>query len=132
MVSFHSVSPTAAYLMVPYFGWTLYATGLTLAVYKLNPRVNKFPWHHACEPASAFCTRPKPIHRDLRTASLQHLIDQSLQLGVSRVVCTPFFTGSPGQQCCSLKAIDVPTSGWCSSFYAIRISSASECERLHI
>ena len=40
MVSFHSVSPTAAYLLVPYFGWTLYATGLTFAVYKMNPRVS--------------------------------------------------------------------------------------------
>ncbi|CAL5228085.1 g11154 [Coccomyxa viridis] len=38
IVSFHSVSPTAAYLLVPYFGWTLYATGLTFAVYKMNPR----------------------------------------------------------------------------------------------
>ncbi|CAK0785634.1 hypothetical protein CVIRNUC_008845 [Coccomyxa viridis] len=38
MVSFHSVSPTAAYLLVPYFGWTLYATGLTLSIYKKNPR----------------------------------------------------------------------------------------------
>lgn len=40
IVSFHSVSPTAAYLLVPYFGWTLYATGLTFAVYKMNPRVS--------------------------------------------------------------------------------------------
>ena len=39
MVSFHSVSPTAAYLLVPYFGWSLYATGLTFAIYKKNPRV---------------------------------------------------------------------------------------------
>lgn len=43
IVSFHSVSPTAAYLMVPYFGWTLYATGLTFAIYKKNPRVRVWP-----------------------------------------------------------------------------------------
>ena len=47
MVSFHEVSPTAAYLLVPYFGWTLYATGLTFAVYKMNPRVSACWEHHA-------------------------------------------------------------------------------------
>ena len=43
IVSFHSVSPTAAYLLVPYFGWSLYATGLTFAIYKKNPRVRACP-----------------------------------------------------------------------------------------
>ena len=47
IVSFHSVSPTAAYLLVPYFGWTLYATGLTFAVYKMNPRVSALSLHDA-------------------------------------------------------------------------------------
>ena len=37
--SFHAVSPTAAYLLVPYFGWSLYATALTTHIYKHNPRV---------------------------------------------------------------------------------------------
>ncbi|CAL8463207.1 g2741 [Coccomyxa elongata] len=38
IVSFHEVSPTAAYLLVPYFGWSLFAAGLTLSIYKKNPR----------------------------------------------------------------------------------------------
>jgi len=39
IVSFHEVSPTAAYLLVPYFGWSLFAAGLTLSIYKKNPKV---------------------------------------------------------------------------------------------
>ena len=57
MVSFHSVSPTAAYLLVPYFGWTLYATGLTLSIYKKNPRVRLSllrPAAGASSPETAF------------------------------------------------------------------------------
>ena len=39
IVSFYEVSPTAAYLLVPYFGWSLFAAGLTLSIYKKNPMV---------------------------------------------------------------------------------------------
>jgi tryptophan-rich sensory protein len=39
IVSFHEVSPTAAYLLVPYYGWSLFAAGLTLSIYKKNPKV---------------------------------------------------------------------------------------------
>ncbi len=45
IVSFHEVSPTAAYLLVPYFGWSLFAAGLTLSIYKKNPRVG-VPCYH--------------------------------------------------------------------------------------
>ena len=58
MVSFHNVSPTAAYLLVPYFGWSLYATGLTFAIYKKNPRV-RAPTEHsnAADHAGPFTLR---------------------------------------------------------------------------
>lgn len=34
------VSPTAAYLMVPYLGWTAFATALTFDIYQRNPSVS--------------------------------------------------------------------------------------------
>lgn len=37
MVSFHKVSPTAAYALVPYFLWSSYAAALTGSIYKRNP-----------------------------------------------------------------------------------------------
>ena len=64
MVSFHSVSPTAAYLLVPYFGWTLYATGLTLSIYKKNPRVRTSllrPAAGASSPETAFARAGYPM-----------------------------------------------------------------------
>ena len=37
MVSFHKVSPTAAYALVPYFLWSSYAAALTASIYQRNP-----------------------------------------------------------------------------------------------
>ena len=68
MVSFHSVSPTAAYLLVPYFGWTLYATGLTFAVYKMNPRVRtSFPdtMHQYRNPRQVCCLHVRCLFEDI-------------------------------------------------------------------
>ena len=39
IVTFHEVSPTAAYLLVPYFGWSAFAAALTANIYVHNPRV---------------------------------------------------------------------------------------------
>jgi hypothetical protein len=39
IVTFHEVSPTAAYLLVPYFGWSAFAAALTANIYVHNPHV---------------------------------------------------------------------------------------------
>lgn len=37
IVEFNKVSPEAAYLMLPYLGWTVFATVLTVDIYRKNP-----------------------------------------------------------------------------------------------
>ena len=49
IIEFNKISPTAAYLLLPYLGWTSYATALTYAVWKLNPKVLL-----VAEPANSF------------------------------------------------------------------------------
>ncbi|KAK9811304.1 hypothetical protein WJX72_001454 [[Myrmecia] bisecta] len=38
IVKFHEVSPEAAYLLLPYLGWTSFAAALTYDIYKKNPK----------------------------------------------------------------------------------------------
>lgn len=40
IVEFNKVSPEAAYLMLPYLGWTVFATVLTVDIYRKNPGVS--------------------------------------------------------------------------------------------
>ena len=40
IVEFNKVSPEASYLMLPYLGWTVFATVLTLDIYRKNPGVS--------------------------------------------------------------------------------------------
>lgn len=37
VVKFHAVDPAAAYIMLPYLGWTTFATVLTIDIYRRNP-----------------------------------------------------------------------------------------------
>ena len=39
VVKFHAVDPAAAYIMLPYLGWTTFATVLTIDIYRRNPDV---------------------------------------------------------------------------------------------
>lgn len=39
IIEFKKVSPTAAYLLLPYLAWTTYATALTASIYQKNPKV---------------------------------------------------------------------------------------------
>ena len=39
VVEFHKVSPDAAYLLLPYLGWSTFAAVLTLDIWKRNPEV---------------------------------------------------------------------------------------------
>ena len=54
IVSFHEVSPTAAYLLVPYFGWSAFAAVLTANIYAHNPRVSPRGGLQCC----STCTPP--------------------------------------------------------------------------
>ncbi|KAK9813948.1 hypothetical protein WJX73_006152 [Symbiochloris irregularis] len=38
IVEFHKVDPTAAYLLLPYLGWTTFAAALTINIYRHNPQ----------------------------------------------------------------------------------------------
>lgn len=40
VVEFHKVSPDAAYLLLPYLGWSTFAAVLTLDIWRRNPQVN--------------------------------------------------------------------------------------------
>lgn len=46
---FHKVSPDAAYLLLPYLGWSTFAAVLTLDIWRRNPQV-----HHTMSLAVAF------------------------------------------------------------------------------
>lgn len=37
IVKFHAIKPLAAWLLAPYLAWIVYASALTLAVWRLNP-----------------------------------------------------------------------------------------------
>jgi benzodiazapine receptor len=39
VVEFNKVSPQAAYLLLPYLGWSTFAAVLTLDIWKRNPEV---------------------------------------------------------------------------------------------
>ncbi len=39
VVEFNKVSPQAAYLLLPYLGWSTFAAVLTLDIWKRNPKV---------------------------------------------------------------------------------------------
>ena len=43
VVKFHKVDPAAAYIMMPYLGWTTFATVLTIDIYRRNPDVWRLP-----------------------------------------------------------------------------------------
>ena len=44
IVEFNKVSPDASYLMLPYLGWTVFATVLTIDIYRKNPGVSPSCW----------------------------------------------------------------------------------------
>lgn len=39
VVEFHKVSPDAAYLLLPYLGWSTFAAVLTVDIWRKNPEV---------------------------------------------------------------------------------------------
>ena len=43
VVKFHKADPAAAYIMMPYLGWTTFATVLTIDIYRRNPNVWRLP-----------------------------------------------------------------------------------------
>ncbi len=75
--SFHQVSPTAAYLLVPYFAWSVYATALTTYIYKNNPRVRTPP------PASCALNLPSYAEGD---SSAHAFVQELKELVLTRAV----------------------------------------------
>ena len=51
VIKFHKVDPAAAYIMLPYLGWTTFATVLTVDIYRRNPDVSP-----QCSTAMAYLT----------------------------------------------------------------------------
>ncbi|DBB09927.1 TPA: hypothetical protein ACH3X3_001533 [Trebouxia sp. C0006] len=51
VVEFNKVSPQAAYLLLPYLGWSTFAAGLTLDIWKRNPKERRVPkaWQRAAD-----------------------------------------------------------------------------------
>jgi len=80
VVEFHKVSPDAAYLLLPYLGWSTFAAVLTLDIWKRNPEVPL----HICLQCQSFSLKfadwdaivPRLVFRIELPVSLLHVCVQ--------------------------------------------------------
>ena len=71
---FHKVSPDAAYLLLPYLGWSTFAAVLTLDIWRRNPKVT-------CTSSVTFAfTLPQLITHELGSSP------RYIQMGCSRCI----------------------------------------------
>jgi hypothetical protein len=72
VVEFNKVSPQAAYLLLPYLGWSTFAAGLTLDIWKRNPKVTSYPFL-CCLVGQKCHGRPRTVWNDVVLSDIHKL-----------------------------------------------------------
>ncbi len=74
VVEFNKVSPQAAYLLLPYLGWSTFAAGLTLDIWKRNPKVTSYPFL-CCLVGQKCRGRPRTVWNNVVLSDIQLFLE---------------------------------------------------------